>query len=341
MTATNISLDRYKQRFFGDFLELPGLTEIAVNRPDELFTKINGVWTQHAVSLSYDDCYSFARCLAKHHNDNIEDIKPGLSATLESGERCQLVVPPACERGTVSATIRKPSRVQIPHQSYIDAGFYNRVTGSEQTETHDAELIELYNTKNIPMFMEKCVEYGKTIAVAGETSTGKTTYMKMLIGYIPLDLRITTIEDNPEITFFKHKNYVHLFYPSESSDEKGSIVTPASLLRWNYRMNPDRILLTEVRGAEAWDFLKITGSGHEGSMTSIHAGSAMEAIDGFITRCYENPQCAQLPYAFMLRKVLDSLDVIVSIDLDGNIRRMNDIYFRPVHRKEYFEAMKS
>ncbi|WP_076722390.1 P-type DNA transfer ATPase VirB11, partial [Cronobacter sakazakii] len=332
MTATNISLDRYKQRFFGEFLELPGLTEIAVNRPDELFTKIDGVWTQHAVSLSYDDCYNFARCLAKHHNDNIEDIKPGLSATLESGERCQLVVPPACERGTVSATIRKPSRVQIPHQSYIDAGFYNRVTGSEQTETHDAELIALYNTKNIPLFMEKCVEYGKTIAVAGETSTGKTTYMKMLIGYIPLDLRITTIEDNPEITFFKHKNYVHLFYPSESSDEKGSIVTPASLLRWNYRMNPDRILLTEVRGAEAWDFLKITGSGHEGSMTSIHAGSAMEAIDGFITRCYENPQCAQLPYAFMLRKVLDSLDVIVSIDLDGNIRRMNDIYFRPVHR---------
>ena len=341
MTATNISLDRYKQRFFGEFLELPGLTEIAVNRPGELFTKIDGVWTQHAVSLSYDDCYNFARCLAKHHNDNIEDIKPGLSATLESGERCQLVVPPACERGTVSVTIRKPSRVQIPHKPYIDAGFYNRVTGSEQTETHDAELIALYNTKNIPLFMEKCVEYGKTIAVAGETSTGKTTYMKMLIGYIPLDLRITTIEDNPEITFFKHKNYVHLFYPSESSDEKGSIVTPASLLRWNYRMNPDRILLTEVRGAEAWDFLKITGSGHEGSMTSIHAGSAMEAIDGFITRCYENPQCAQLPYAFMLRKVLDSLDVIVSIDLDGNIRRMNDIYFRPVHRKEYFEAMKS
>ncbi|HBY9798610.1 TPA: P-type DNA transfer ATPase VirB11, partial [Klebsiella pneumoniae] len=224
---------------------------------------------------------------------------------------------------------------------YIDAGFYNRVTGEEKTETHDEELIALYNTKNIPLFMEKCVEYGKTLAVAGETSTGKTTYMKMLIGYIPVHLRISTIEDNPEITFFIHKNYVHLFYPSESSDEKGSIVTPASLLRWNYRMNPDRILLTEVRGAEAWDFLKITGSGHEGSMTSIHAGSAKEAIDGFITRCYENPQCAQLPYTFMLRKVLDSLDVIVSIDLDGNVRRMNDIYFRPIHRNQYFEEMKA
>ncbi|HAI9885651.1 TPA: hypothetical protein HL324_07805 [Escherichia coli] len=80
---------------------------------------------------------------------------------------------------------------------------------------------------------------------------------------------------------------------------------------------------------------------HEGSMTSIHAGSAKEAIDGFITRCYENPQCAQLPYTFMLRKVLDSLDVIVSIDLDGNVRRMNDIYFRPIHRNQYFEEMKA
>lgn len=160
------------------------------------------------------------------------------------------------QRDTISITIRKPSKIQIPHQAYIDSGFYNRVTGIEKASTHNEELIELYKSKNIPLFMEKCVEYGKTLAVAGETSTGKTTYMKMLIQYIPVHLRITTIEDNPEIIFYKHKNYVHLFYPSESSDEKGSVVTPAALIRWNYRMNPDRILLTEVRGGEAWDFLK-------------------------------------------------------------------------------------
>ncbi|HAU5635945.1 P-type DNA transfer ATPase VirB11 [Citrobacter amalonaticus] len=341
MTVKNLSLERYRQRFFGDFLALPDLTEIAVNRPGELFTKIDGRWAQHAVSLDYDNCYDFARCLAKHHGDNIEDIKPGLSATLESGERCQIVVPPACERGTVSITLRKPSQIHIPHQRYISDGFYHQVTGTEQTQTHDEELTALYTARDIPRFMEKCVGYGKTLAVAGETSTGKTTYMKMLADYIPEHLRLTTIEDNPEIRFFRHKNYVHLFYPSEAAGETGSIVTPASLLRWNYRMNPDRILLTEVRGGEAWDFLKITGSGHEGSMTSIHAGSAREAVDGFITRCYENPQCARLPYSFLLRKVLDSLDVIVSIDLDGNVRRMNDIYFRPLHRHRYMEEMRA
>ncbi len=337
----NISLDRYRERLFGDFLPLPGLTEIAVNRPGELFTKIDHVWAQHAVSLDYDDCYDFARCLAKHHGDNIEDIKPGLSATLESGERCQIIVPPACERGTVSITLRKPASVQIPHQAYIRDGFYNRVAGLETTRTGDTELTGLFNSGQFSRFFEKCVEYGKTIAVAGETGSGKTTYMKMLAGYIPAHLRLTTIEDNPEIRFFDHRNYVHLFYPSEAAGETNAIVTPASLLRWNYRMNPDRILLTEVRGAEAWDFLKITGSGHEGSMTSIHAGSAREAVDGFITRCYENPQCARLPYLFMLRKVLDSLDVIVSIDLNGSLRRMNDIYFRPLHRHRYLEDMRA
>ncbi len=75
------------------------------------------------------------------------------------------------------------------------------MTGSETTQTHDQELLSLYTAKDIPRFMEKCVEYGKTIAVAGETGTGKTTYMKMLIGFIPRHLRITTIEDNPKSPF--------------------------------------------------------------------------------------------------------------------------------------------
>ena len=92
------------------------------------------------------------------------------------------------------------------------------ITGAETTQTHDQELLSLYTAKDIPRFMEKCVEYGKTIAVAGETSTGKTTYMKMLIGFIPRHLRITTIEDNPEITFFVYfSSIAFLIAPSSSS----------------------------------------------------------------------------------------------------------------------------
>lgn len=339
MGVSNISLDQHKQRMFGDFLHLDGLTEIAVNRPGELFTKIRGVWQKHPVPLTLEQCQTFATALANYQGDHIDDTSPVLSATLESGERCQVVMPPACERDTVSITIRKPSLIQIPHQSYIDGGFYDRVTGKENTASHDDELLRLYNAGAFPAFMEKCVEYGKTIIVVGETGSGKTTYMKMLIGYIPLHLRLVTIEDNPEIHFYKHENYVHLLYPADAGEK--AIVTPASLVRANYRMNPDRILLAEIRGGEAWDCLKIIGSGHDGLITSEHAGSPEEAINGLVERCYQNVECQNIPYAVLLRKVLNSIDVIASIDVNGDIRRMGDIYFKPVHRAGVMENFRN
>ncbi|EPH0831036.1 P-type DNA transfer ATPase VirB11 [Klebsiella pneumoniae] len=338
MNAENLSLDFMKNRLFGDFLAQDGLTEIAVNRPGELHTKIRGNWHKQASPITLRQCHAFARALASWQDDNIDDTSPILSATLRSGERIQAIIPPACERNTVSITLRKPSFEQKTHQSWIDAGFYQRVAGQEKTESQDDALVQLYHSGNIPRFMEKAVEYGKTIFIVGETGSGKTTYMKTLLHYIPLHLRLTTIEDNPEIHFYHHANYVHLFYPADGGDN--AIVTPGRLIRANYRMNPDRILLAEIRGREAWDALKIIGSGHEGLITSLHAGSPEECIEGIIDRCYENPDCRNIPFDVLLRKVLKSIDVIVSIDIHGDVRRMSDIYFKPVHLKSMKEAFR-
>lgn len=335
MPISNISLNQHKKSMFGDYLSLDGLTEIAVNRPDELFTKTFGVWERHDVPLSLGRCQTFATALANYQGDHIDDTSPILSATLESGERCQVVMSPACERGTVSITLRKPSLVEIPHSAYIEKGFYQKVMDRVPATRCDDALLAIYHAGDVPRFMEKCVEFGKTIVVVGETGSGKTTYMKMLIGYIPTHLRLITIEDNPEIKFHHHENYVHLFYPADAGDK--AIVTPASLVRANYRMNPDRILLAEIRGGEAWDCLKIIGSGHEGLITSEHAGSPLEAITGLVERCYQNTECQNIPYSLLLRKVLDSIDVIASIDIEGDVRTMGDIYFKPVHRAEIME----
>lgn len=110
--------------------------------------------------------------------------------------------------------------------------------------------------------MELAVAAGKTIVFAGATGSGKTTYMKSLIDFIPLNTRLITIEDAEEIKFFIHKNYVHLFYPSESGSDSGSIITAAKLIKSCLRMKPDRILLAEIKGGDAWDFVKVAGSGH-------------------------------------------------------------------------------
>lgn len=338
MATENLSLGFMKNQLFGEFLARDGLTEIAINRPGEMHTKINGHWQLHNSPVTLRQCHAFAKALASWNEDNIDDTSPILSATLESGERVQAIISPACERNTVSITLRKPSFAQRSHQSYIDAGFYDRIAGKEQAESKDEQLSRLYLSGDIPHFIEKAVEYGKTIFIVGETGSGKTTYMKTLLHFIPLHLRLTTIEDNPEIRFYRHANYVHLFYPADAGED--AIVTPGKLIRANYRMNPDRILLAEIRGREAWDALKIVGSGHEGLITSLHAGSPEECIEGIIDRCYEHPDCKNIPFDVLLRKVLKSVDIIISVDIQGDLRRMGDIYFKPVHLNKMKEAFR-
>ena len=132
---SNETLIYYRDQMFGKYLDMDGLTEIAVNRPGEIHTKIGGEWAFHASPVTYDECASFASALAVWQDDTIDEISPILSATLPTGERVQIVMPPACERGTISITIRKPSIEQRTHQSYIDNGFYHRVAGNVSVKT--------------------------------------------------------------------------------------------------------------------------------------------------------------------------------------------------------------
>ncbi|EQA6227965.1 P-type DNA transfer ATPase VirB11 [Enterobacter ludwigii] len=331
----NVALEYMKEEILGEYLNIPGLTEIAINRPGELHTKVNGEWSMHECNVTYEQCEAFASALAVWQDDNIDETSPILSATLPSGQRCQIIFPPACERGTISITIRIPDYFQRTHQSYIDSGFYNRVTGAEVNESKDDELAKIYLSGDIPLFIEKCVEYGKTIFVVGETGSGKTSYMKMLLRYIPQGLRIITIEDNPEIKFYQHKNYVHLFYPADAGED--AIITSDRLVRAIYRMNPDRPLLAEIRGREALDALKLIESGHPGFMSSLHAGSPKECISGLVDRCMEHPACRGMSEQVIRRKVMRCIDVIVSVDINGNVRRVGDVYFKHLHQ----DAMKA
>lgn len=334
--VTNLSLDFYKKGMFGDYLGTNGLTEMAVNRPGGVFLKIDGIWSFEVnPKITLEACERFGKTLATYNGDHIDETKPLLSATLESGERVQAVRYPACERGTYSITVRVPTDKQIPHQKYIDGGFYSEVALEKKQNVDEQRLLNLYKNKRIPEFMELAVKMGKTIVFAGATGSGKTTYMKTLLAFVPENIRIITIQDTPEIKFYVHKNYVHLFYPSEASNTPGAIVTAAVLLRSCFRMNPDRIFLAEVRGGETWDFYKVVGSGHGGGMTSLHSGSVEEAIDGLIERCYQNAECQMLPYAVLKRKILNSTDIICHVDVSGDVRRMGEIYFKPVDQQRY------
>ena len=200
MTITNISLHEFAQKIFQPFLDEEGVTEIAINKPGEIWQEKYGVWQKHSnEDIDNKLLKSFATALASFNETIIDDLNPILSGTLETGERIQVVMYPATEKNTISVTLRKPSDNIFSHASYIERDFYEKVIAVKDSNQAKQELIDLYSSKEIATFMEKSVEQGKTIVFAGKTGSGKTSYMKTLVEYIPLSCRLITIEDTAEV----------------------------------------------------------------------------------------------------------------------------------------------
>ena len=176
-------------------------------------------------------------------------------------------------------------------------------------------------------FFRLAVRSKKSIVIAGETGSGKTTFMKALMQEIPVEERILTIEDVPELAVGlpKHKNRVSLFYPAEGE----SSLNAATLIRSALRMKPDRILLAELRGAEAFDFLTASLTGHGGSITSCHAGSCAEAFEYLALRVMQSEAGSQLPYREIRRLLHLAVDIVVHIHASNGIRQATEIWYDP------------
>ncbi len=330
-------IDEYFHHWLND---VNGLTEIAVNRPDELFVKVSGKWEQQELKMSFSDGLSLAGAMSDFHDGgSITPEFPLRSATLPYGERVQIIIPPATEKNTVPITIRKPSSVFIDHDAFVKQGFYSRLNESREFKDKENVLTALFNESRFDKFIPECFRQGKTMVFCAGTGAGKTTFANACLEFIPHHLRIISIEDTDEARFRFHKNHVKLYYPAEGENKN---LTAASLLRSCYRMNPDRILTTEIRGAEAWDFLKAASSGHAGNLTTVHEGNPEDAILGIVQRCYMNPECHNLPFNIILRRVLSNIDVIMSINyIDDEDRRFaSGIYYRDLHFDEYFSKLK-
>ncbi|POJ62799.1 hypothetical protein C1677_24380 [Klebsiella pneumoniae] len=227
------------------------------------------------------------------------------------------------------------------HERYTQREQIAKLFGYQGGKFRDKEdeLSSMFKDNCFEQFVPECLVKGKTMVFCAGTGAGKTTFANACLQYIPHHLRCISIEDTDEAKFRFHKNHVKLYYPSEG---ESSTVSSASLLRSGFRMNPDRILMTEVRGAEAWDFLKGSSSGHAGNLTTVHESTPEDAVLGLVQRCYMNPECQNLPYNIILRRVLSNVDVIMSIkyiDEEDN-RFASGIYYRDIHFQEYFEKLK-
>lgn len=333
-TSVNFHLQPLKE-----WMEDPAITEICVNRPCEVFCERGGKWERYAVpKLSLHHLRSLATATAKFSNNDVSDTRPILSAILPNGERVQIVQPPACEHETLSITIRKPSYAVRLLEDYDKQDFFSQIRPLNKNLSTDGEaLLALKNNGQYMEFLRRAVQLEKVIVVAGETGSGKTTFMKALMQEISPQQRLITIEDVPELFLPNHPNHVHLFYPSEAKEEENAPVTAASLLKSCLRMKPNRILLTELRGGETFDFINVAASGHGGSITSCHAGSAELTFERLALMVLQNRQGRMLPYEVIRKLLYLVIDVVIHVHNNVNSdngRHITELWYEPTKKRE-------
>jgi len=322
------SLNKYINKYFGKYIEDASITEICYNGDNTIWTLDNlSNWKSYPTELTFDGASAFSQAVAAFQNQEVQKNKPILSATLPNGQRVQVVLPNATKDYHISITIRKPSNRKITLDDYEKSGIFKEIGEREKSLSFiEKKLLELYNSKDYKNFLIEAVKTGKNIIISGETGSGKTTFMKSLIEFIPEDERIITIEDVEEIVFYKHKNYVQLFYPSEAKPTDP--LTSATLLKSCLRMKPDRILLAELRGGETFDYIDVINSGHNGSITSCHAGSVEETFTRLALMARRNENGRTTPHEIIEQILYDLIDIVVHMHEQNGVRYITDIYFK-------------
>ena len=268
-------------------LDDPEVTEIAINGPDNVFAGYRNSRFMRPVAVqgvSLGLIKSLASLIAAHTDQEVSAYTPILSGRIpinlddnvadnERGDyRVQIVLAPAVEQhigGIVC--IRKPGRKLITLDQYEASGAFEFINQPrDHGQYSDDHLVELYKAKRWIEFFKGIVKARKNIMVSAGTNAGKTTFLNELMQHVERNERIVTIEDTRELRP-PGENVVHLIY-SRGGQGKAR-VTPFDHLESILRLTPDRAIMGELRGGEAFPFLELMNTGHSGTMSSIHADS--------------------------------------------------------------------
>lgn len=331
MQIHNASMLEHKLSDLRQHLATPDLTELCINRPGEIWTEGARGWQRFDAPMITDQyCKHLAQLIASWNRKVCDENSPYLSATLPTKERVQIVMPPACEKGTHSFTFRKPSEKDFTLDELEAYGTFSDFQEIKREITQDElKLLSLLNQKRLREFLELAVKSKRNIVVAGDTGSGKTTLTKSLTRCIPTVERLVTIEDVEELTLANHPNKVHLFYTRKDEDEGQKEHTrkdtAKSALVSCLRMKPDRILLAELRGDEAWEYIKAIGTGHPGSITTMHAGGALASFGQLVNLVKSSSTGAHLDAEYLKWFLQTNIDVVVFI----HKRKIREIYYDP------------
>jgi type IV secretion system protein VirB11 len=262
------------------FLDLQGVSEISINKPQEIWIEKlgtpGGMEGHRTPELTFAHLQTLARLIAQFSEQEISEETPLLSATMPEGFRVQVVLPPATEPGAIGISIRKQALLDLDLDDYQALGAFTEINNPADKKDTDRELLQLFKAGRYRNFLERALLSKKNILISAGTSTGKTTFLNACLKAIPMEERIITIEDTREVIPLQ-PNRLHLL--ASRGGQGRAKVTPQQLLEASLRLRPDRIILGELRGAEAFTYLRAINSGHPGSITTIHADSPRLAFE--------------------------------------------------------------
>ena len=325
-TERGVFLEAYL-RPLAPWLERTDVTDILVNAPGEVWVEtLGGEALRHeAPELTEQTLWRLAGQIAAAAHQGISREHPLLAATLPDGARVQIVAPPAT-RGPLALAIRKQVVADLSLADYAASGAFSgaRSVGLGHGGDDDAELQHLLDSGDVAAFLRLAVRTRKNIIVSGGTSTGKTTFLNALVKEIPPGERLILIEDTPEVRL-EHSNAVGLVAVRGALGE--ARVGAEDLLQASLRMRPDRIILGELRGTEAYSFLRAVNSGHPGSITTVHADSPRAAVEQIAL------MVLQAGVNLRRQEIVDYVGAVVDVAVqlsrrDGR-RLVSEIAFRP------------
>ena len=294
-----------------ELMEDPDVTEIMVNGPRDIFVERGGRLAR------WEGCFSsrekledVVQQMVSFCNRSISKASPIADARLTDGSRVNIVLDPVALNGPV-VTIRRFPKEPIRMRQLLEWGSVSPEAVS---------------------FLQKAVQAGYNIFVSGGTGSGKTTALNALSEFIPPDERIITIEDNAELQLDRVENLVTLEARSANLEGEREI-TIRDLIKTSLRMRPDRIIVGEIRGAEAIDMLQAMNTGHDGSLSTGHANSPADMLSRLETMVLMG---MELPLTAVRRQIASGLDLIVHLGRvrDGSRKMLEIVEIEGMDRDE-------
>lgn len=310
-----------------EFLNDPKVVEIAVNRPGQVYVERFGedFMEHHAIeALTADEIQNIGERVGAVTGQFVNRENPILSAALPTGERIQVVLPPAAPSGG-AISIRKQVVNNFTLEQYRDNGSLDKVSVAVGGLSDiDRQLIHHLRSEEIYEFIDTAIKNRVSILISGGTSSGKTTFLNACLKSIDHNERIITLEDTREL-FPPQPNSVHLV--ASKGDQGAARVTIQDLLESSLRMRPDRLFVGEIRGSEAFSFLRAINTGHPGSMSTVHADTPIGAYEQLVMMMHQAGMGAGYSKEDLMSYIQMVIPVVIQLRRDGGKRGVSEIYF--------------